>query len=102
MRDFPRVVFPCVDLPHLDYPCVDIPHVEGRKTPDSRSERRFPMREYRNMASSSETAYSERKGRKSTFIPTLNCPVYLPFKEKKTACSLVRLSRSKRQAVWIF
>ena len=102
MRDFPRVVFPCVDLPHLDYPCVDIPHVEGRKTPDSRSERRFPMREYRNMASSSKTAYSERKGRKSTFILTLNYPVYLPFEEKKTACSLDRLSRSKRQAVWIF
>ena len=39
------MVFPCVDLPHLDYPCVDIPHVEGRKTPDSRSERRFPMRD---------------------------------------------------------
>ena len=31
MRDFPRVVFPCVDLPHLDYPCVDIPPVEGRR-----------------------------------------------------------------------
>lgn len=49
MRDFPRVVSPCVDLPHLDYPHVDIPHVEGRKTPDLRSERHFPMREYRKI-----------------------------------------------------
>ena len=72
MRDFPRVVSPCVDLPHLDYPHVDIPHVEGRKTPDLRSERHFPMREYRNMASPSKAAYSERKRQKSTFILTVN------------------------------
>ena len=89
------MVFPCVDLPHLDYPCVDIPHVEGRKTPDSRSERRFPMREYRNMASSSKTAYSERKGRKSTFILTVNRPYLSIIQGKENRLSHRPISSAK-------
>ena len=63
------MVFPRVDSPHLDFPCVDIPHVEGRRN--------------RNMASPSKAAYSERKRQKSTFILTVNSPVYPPIQGKE-------------------
>lgn len=53
------------------------------ETPDFRPERRFPMWEYRNMASPSNAAYSERKCPKSTFILTVNCPVYPPIQGKE-------------------
>ena len=72
------------------------------KAPDLRSERRFPMWEYRNVASPSNAAYSERKCPKSTLILTVNRPVYPPFKAKKTACSTGRLTRLRWEAVWIF
>ena len=50
--------------------------------PDLRSERRSSMREYR-MASPSKAAYSERKRQKSTFILTVNSPVYPPIQGKE-------------------
>ena len=53
------------------------------ETPDLRSERRSSMREYRNMASPSKAAYSERKRQKSTFILTVNSPVYPPIQGKE-------------------
>ena len=53
------------------------------ETPDLRSERHFPMREYPNMASPSKAAYSERKCPNSTFILTVNCPVYPPIQGKE-------------------
>lgn len=53
------------------------------ETPDLRSERRSFMREYRNMASPSKAAYSERKRQKSTFILTVNSPVYPPIQGKE-------------------
>ena len=43
-------------------------------------ERRFPMWEYRNMASTAKAAYSERKCPKSTFILTVNYSIYPCFK----------------------
>ena len=57
------------------------------ETPDLRSKRRFPMWEYRNMASPSKAAYSERKSPKSTFILTVNCPVYPPIQGKENRLS---------------
>lgn len=69
------------------------------KIGDLRSERRFLMREYRDMANPSKTAYSERKGRKLTFTLTVNRFVYPLFKAKKTACSTDRLTRPWGQAV---
>lgn len=53
------------------------------ETSDLRSERRSSMREYRNMASPSKAAYSERKRQKSTFILTVNSPVYPPIQGKE-------------------
>ena len=53
------------------------------ETPDLRSERRSSMREYRNMTSPSKAAYSERKRQKSTFILTVNSPVYPPIQGKE-------------------
>ena len=52
------------------------------ETPDLRSERRFPMWEYRDMASPSKAAHSERNTPKSTFILTVNLP-YLPIIQDK-------------------
>ena len=40
-------------------------------------------REYRNIASPSKAAYSERKRQKSTFILTVNSPVYPPIQGKE-------------------
>ena len=59
------------------------PMWRDRETPDLRSERRSSMREYRNMASPSKAAYSERKRQKSTFILTVNSPVYPPIQGKE-------------------
>ena len=53
------------------------------KTGDSRSEPRFSMQEYWDMARCSNAAYSERKCPKSTFILTLTRPVYLPIQDKE-------------------
>ena len=63
--------------------CGYCPCGEMEKTLDLRSERRFPMWEYRNMASPSKAAYSERKYPKSTFILTVKRPVYPPIQGKE-------------------
>ena len=54
-----------------------------RKIGDLCSERRFPMYEYRDVARPSKAAYSERKRQKSTFILTVNSPVYPPIQGKE-------------------
>ena len=83
MRDFPRVVFH-VWIRHIWIFHVWIfPMWRDGETPDLRSERRSSMREYRNMASPSKAAYSERKRQKSTFILTVNSPVYPPIQGKE-------------------
>ena len=60
-----------------------LPMWRDGETPDLRSKRHFPTREYWNMASPSKAAYSERNCRKSTFILTVNCPVHPPIRGKE-------------------
>ena len=69
------------------------------ETPDLRSERRSSMREYRNMASPSKAAYSERKRQKSTFILTVNSPVYPPIQGKENRLFLRPFIAAKETGV---
>ena len=65
------------------------------ETPDLRSERRSSMREYRNMASPSKAAYSERKRQKSTFILTVNRPYLSIIQGKENRLSHRPISSAK-------
>ena len=60
-----------------------LPMWRDGETPDLRSKRHFPTREYWNMESPSKAPYSERNCRKSTFILTVNCLIHPPIRGKE-------------------
>ena len=60
-----------------------LPYGDGRKLILMASESCSQRYEYRDMASRSKAAYSERKRQKSTFILTVNSPVYPPIQGKE-------------------
>ncbi len=72
-----------------------LPMWRKRKISDLRPELRFSMQEYRDMAWRSKAACSERKSPKSTFILTLNCPVYPPTQGKENRLSHRPISSAK-------
>ena len=60
------------------------------------------MWEYQDMANLSKGAYSQRKRPKSTFILTLNPPIYPPIQSTEKRLSHRSISSAWGQAVWIF